>query len=455
MGEEQKKTVKEFFLEKRRKVKKVRKKSTAHKKTRDKRTKTVSKKRGLDTVSKKRGLDTVSKKRGLEKEKKKRGLDDVEYFVIIGHGSENKLMGIESEPLTSRPYAISTPPGHYSLFSLLGNLNLLYSMKALAKHRPGASFQEIVDEMEKYKETFLSDGIVWEPGKEEMDEGDDPLKHTVWRLTRDNLDVAMNWSSIYTGKNPTVADETDFINANNPYGIYRLHDFNEVTRVLDKDEPLNQARMQHIQGSPANIAPAITELLVHTGHSMYHNKGIKHHDGIDHYPNMALSHIQNALYYMYPGKEIRIVLNLCRVYNTTHEQSVVPGTRSHRTRMPGATFEHTKEINTHMDELSRLQGELSQTKGREDKRKISTQIEHINHSMGKIQESIDSKSMVGNLMDGFTTLGVKEATKGKKKKTRKPKKKKHKKKPKKPRTNRGDNPLNQSHNVLPSLSSWF
>ena len=67
--------------------------------------------------------------------------DDVEYFVIIGHGSENKLMGIESEPLTSRPYAISTPPGHYSLFSLLGNLNLLYSMKALAKHRPGASFQ--------------------------------------------------------------------------------------------------------------------------------------------------------------------------------------------------------------------------------------------------------------------------------------------------------------------------
>ena len=368
-------------------------------------------------------------------------------FVVLGHGATYPR-GVAEK------YVISTPPGHYSFSNPGQDVNFMTTLSNLYSENQGISLKKSVEIMEHFRESFFDEmsGIVYLPDKMDADLSDDSYgEEKLWRETTDNLVIYPADPEIMTGSTKTwCKDKSKFTELYTPYGIYDIESFSG--RELLKSMP-NEEYLKEIQKSKANITGEVlkkfSQMRIDVNKGYHTGRGepassasIVSYCGIKHYPYLILSDLQNALGKMYPFRDVRVYLNLCRVYQGDHERGDVLGTIRHRYEILGTnvSFKYQWAINLKTKEIQYLKDILQSRKpppwssqdqlSLKDVQTYQKQIKEKTKELEKIQEKIRVDTGLSNMIDSISVLDIADESE----KTRKQPKKRETKRKKRKKT---------------------
>ena len=376
-------------------------------------------------------------------------------FVVLGHGATYSR-GL------AKNYVISAPPGHYSFSNPTQDVNFMTTLSNLYSDNQGISLKQSVKIMEDFRESFFDEmsGIVYLPDKMDADLPDDSYEEgEIWRVTNDNLVIYPADPGIMAGSmKPWCKDKSKFTELYTPYGIYDVESFSGGE--LLKSTP-NEEYLKKIQKSKANITGEVLKKFSQMGTDVnkgYHtgrgepasSASIVSYCGIKHYPYFILSDIQDALDKMYPFRDVRVYLNLCRVYQGDDQLGQVLGTFRHRTEIPGinVTFKYQWAINLKIKEIQYLKDILQSGKSPpwssqdklspKDVQTYQKQIKEKTKELEKIREKIRVDTGLSNLMDAVSVLDISDDPETTRKQRKQPNQRKQREtKPKQRKRTRG------------------
>ena len=349
-------------------------------------------------------------------------------IVILGHGAD--LSG----PFTDIPYVIATPPSTYTFHDILPDLNFITTLSKLYGDNPGISLNDSIAKMEMFRDTFLHNGIVYDPNDVMDTRNPDPRgEETLWRATRLNLNICPHEGDIYNNPNPYKAfpcntqDKLNHLKTYTPYGIYDVSSFKDFSLITqdnyDRGE-INGVFLQSVQNSPGNISDGVYSILRGMGYPGMDK--VVNHCGMNHYPCLSMKNVHLALQQMYGDRDVRVYVNLCRVDMGDHLAGNVPATMRQYEYVAdghGLTMRYKRELDEIRRNIKKYTEALERAKTQKD-RDMYTGLLKTEHAKRETIKKLVVPAMgVADLTDSMSMLSVKDAKMSKKtKKTKKGKK---------------------------------